>query len=145
MKLESRLRDALNPYLSKGSTIPSEVVREWMSRLQYKGEPAFFRLRVRKILARLIGGQPTIRVLKGSIVVLTDEQASAYNPTFFNNSRKRLGRATRRMQAVDTSKLPQERFDDHMKKLAEMTLQNHLVRLKKEPGAELLDENQKRG
>jgi hypothetical protein len=142
--ISDRLKDLLKPYKEKGSIVPSEIITLWIRQLKYMGEPNFFRLRVKQVLKRLIGNNPTIRVLRGAVHVLTDEQASAYNPKFFESGRKKLRRATKQMGSVDTTNLPQDQFEGHQKRLAQMALQLHLVGMKAAPGADFFEENRRR-
>ena len=102
--------------LKKGDVIAAESLE---GILLIKRDDARFGLKIlglkEKIESELDArGHPvTVRIDKGSLVILTDEEAAVYNPEQFDLGVRKAGRAHRRTIAVDMNNLE----DGNRKKL----------------------------
>lgn len=91
---------------------------------------------VSKRLHKSHGRLLTVRISNSSLYILTDEEASNYNPKRFEAGLKLARRSHRRLMAVNVGSLDAQSKDRHMKNVAVQAFKLSMLR-KQQPAPEI--------
>lgn len=124
-----------------GGEVSQDVCEEHIG-LTYRDDPTGYCLallklmgEVRKYLKEKHGREITVRAVKLQLLILTDAEASHYNPKRFADGLRLIRRAHRRMLAVDVSKLTPEERAQYGRNVETQSARLAMLRKRREPAA----------